>query len=257
MQKYIIDIFLILILVYTSYKLYVISSKRKKVKLLLRVIAIFILLHLIIFPLLYTFIINNNPESIEIDNKIIKSEKNIRLTELKSVYNKDFKFQKNIISSIINENIEEVKYHYLNEFTNKKLLMLKSNIISSHYIEAIPGERYTTTIFVFDKKGNMLFDFPSFHDNKSLVFILNDYLNRLSKEELKKTKELKTINSNSFWSYRRILPYTLNILFTGNFNPKNQIANIVYFFHNIIVLGFLLSFIITLFQNFLTDKSNS
>jgi hypothetical protein len=87
-----IDILLILTLVYLSFHLFVTSIKKKKGGLLLRVVSIFILVHLVIFPLIYTKIINVNPESIEIDNKIVNREKDLQLKEFQKTNDTDYLF---------------------------------------------------------------------------------------------------------------------------------------------------------------------
>jgi hypothetical protein len=133
---------------------------------------------------------------------------------------------------------------------------LSSNIISSRYYEASPGNQNNKIVTIYDKKGNQLFNIIVNYKVDTIIKSLEEHIARVTLEESSKAKQLETINSNSFWSYRRILPYTLNILFTENFNPKTPIAQIIYFIHNLVVLVFLLSFITTLLQNYITKYSD-
>ena len=252
-----IDIVLILILIYLSIKLYSISFKRDKSKLLLRVTSIFILAHLIIFPLIYLSIINGDPESIDIDDKIVNNEKDIRLKEFQKSNNTDFQHKKKILNKILIDDKKLISNVSLNDIIDRKLLILNSNIIGSRYYDLPPGNQNNKIIIIYDKQGNQLFNFIVNYKIDGITSALEDYLTELTIKENSKAKELEIIESNSFWSYRRILPYTLNILFTENFNPKSQTSNFVYFIHNILVLGFLLSFIMTLLQNYITKNGTS
>jgi hypothetical protein len=240
-----------------SIKLYSISFKRDKSKLLLRVTSIFILAHLIIFPLIYLSIINGDPESIDIDDKIVNNEKDIRLKEFQKSNNTDFQHKKKILNKILIDDKKLISNVSLNDIIDRKLLILNSNIIGSRYYDLPPGNQNNKIIIIYDKQGNQLFNFIVNYKIDGITSALEDYLTELTIKENSKAKELEIIESNSFWSYRRILPYTLNILFTENFNPKSQTSNFVYFIHNILVLGFLLSFIMTLLQNYITKNGTS
>ncbi len=90
------------------------------------------------------------------------------------------------------------------------------------------------------------------------IEILKKELNKLKSLKEENFNELNIIKSNKFWSYKEVLPYTINILFTDSFKPKRRVSQVVHFLHNIIVAGFLLSFIVSLFQDFITrDRRNS
>lgn len=251
-----IDFGLIFILVYSSYKLWKISYKKSKGKLLLRVISIFILAHLVIFPLIYTSLINNNPKSIEIHSTIINNEKNKKLKEFNRDNNFDFQYEKNLINKILSRNDSVLKISYINDFEDQNLLFLNSTIVYCHWEFTPPGHVYNKKIIIYDKLGNKLYDFnDSYYKNESFKDALKSHIEGLTSKEKEKIQKLSIIKSNAFWSYRRILPYTLNILFNSNFNAISANAQIVYYIHNFLVLGFLLSFITSLLQNSLIKNS--
>lgn len=187
-----IDIFLILIFAYLCYKLFIISFKKNKRKKLYRSVSVFFLFHIIIFPIIYVLIINNNPESVEINGRIIVSEKNIKLSEFNNFYDTDIQYQKEVISRIIKENKEKTNNLTVDSITNKKLLFLNSNIISIHSSQTIPGPNaeklghIAFEVFIFDKKGNYLFDFIAADKNNKITSVLSNYISELSSKENKK-----------------------------------------------------------------------
>ncbi len=102
MLNTIINIIIISILLYVSYTLWKVSERRKENRLLFKMISLFILIHLVVFPVLYVFIINNNPDSIEIDNSILSFEREVKLKDLELSYSKkDIESQIFVIEDII------------------------------------------------------------------------------------------------------------------------------------------------------------
>ena len=86
------------------------------------------------------------------------------------------------------------------------------------------------------------------------IEILEKGLDELKQFSRKRIHQLKMIESNTFWSYKEVLPYTINILFSDSFKPKNSFSQAVHFLHNIVVAVFLLGFIVSLLQNSITQK---
>jgi hypothetical protein len=251
-QSDIIDLIIILIIIYSSVMLWRIGNKKNKVKLLYKMISIFLLVHLVIFPLTYKSFINNNPESIEIDNEILNNEKHLSLDDFHKSYNLKYDKHKITVNKILSENKNLLNDLTWDEIGDKRLLFLKSHILLGYTNGfQVPGDVKGRQLLLFDLKGNLLFDIPHDDNINKIENILNDYLVILNKLKNSKTKRLNNINSNTFWSYRSILPYTLNVIFNDNFNPKSKGANLIYFIHNLIVAGFLLTFIMQLFQNFM------
>ena len=130
---YLIDFALIIILLYLSFSLWKTSKRLKTLRLLLRVISIFVLTHLVIFPLLYVVLINGNPKSIEIDSEIVSNEKSIKLNEYNKENDFDFEKEKKLLNNMLYENNDTLKKSFLSIFEDGNLLFLKSNIIYCHW----------------------------------------------------------------------------------------------------------------------------
>ncbi|MDY0780826.1 hypothetical protein [Tenacibaculum sp. IB213877] len=263
MLNTIINIILVLILLYTSYLLWKIGKKRKVNGLLFKMISLFILIHVVIFPIIYILIINNDPTSIEIDNKILSLEKEAKLKGLESEYNiKDIEYQEFIIEDILKSETE---------------LLIESNIYWSDNNETFDEDEpdnfiitKNSTLYFYEKYreapkdpyGRFIVINPKNEDYKKIelksgfnvkaIDILRKKLEELKLLKKQRFTQLNIINSNKFWSYKEVLPYTINILFTDSFKPNNRTSQIVHFLHNIIVLVFLLSLIVSLLQSYIT-----
>ena len=61
-------------------------SQLSKYKVLLRLLSIYILLHFVIFPVIYVFLITSNSKSFDIDNSILDNEKEIFSEEINDNY---------------------------------------------------------------------------------------------------------------------------------------------------------------------------
>lgn len=265
MQDYFID-FLVAVLFFSISRMFWIYSKIRKTsqgKLLFKAISFFVLLHLILFPVIYSVMINNAPKSIQIAENIFSYEKGIKLQEaIKARKNIEYtindKKQKNIINNIIEKNRKVLSNTTWEEIDDKKIINLDTQTLLGYtkYRE-IPSDEVQKIFEVYDLKGSKYIEFGTTSQKQLLSDILNDYLIELDSEKHKIDNQIERIESNSFWSYRQVLPYTINILFTSNFNPQSKIANIIFFFHNILVVGFLLTFIVGFFQHYLVTKIES
>jgi len=262
MINFILDCLVVLLFAYLSRVLWVISKKKRasQVVLLLRTISWFTLLHLILFPIIYVFLINSNTSSIEIDENIVTYERDVKLSEAKRIYNEiDLdsisKQQRKVINGVLayeKLNLETIDW---NDIDDDRLILLGSNIIKGYTrYRNKPIDQVHKVITIYNSIGEKVCEFKTCSSEEKLSNILVDYLDELNMERDEIEGEIETIKSDKFWSYRQILPYTLNILFTDNFNPKSRMANVVYFVHNILVVGFLLTFIVNLFQYYLLSN---
>lgn len=259
-----INIAFVIFLLYTCYLLWKISNSKHENKLLIRVVSLFILVHLIIFPIIYVVIINNDINSIEIDNRILSYEKEVKLKDLKSNYKTyDLKNQIRIIDDILKTEIDKIKKA---EFSWEDEVELGENVmvgfmylknytltIQTRYRE-ITIDPFGQFVMIYPNEGYKTFEINTQDFDKELENILRDYLNELKGKYKEMSNKLDNIQSNKFWTYKQILPYTVNILFTDNFKPKSKLSNVVHFIHNIIVVCFLLGLIVSLSQNYLTKK---
>jgi hypothetical protein len=267
MLNYIINIVIILLFLYASYSLWKLSKRRKENSLLLKMISLFILIHLVIFPIIYVLIINNNPKSIEIDNKILSFEKEIKLKDLELSYSKkDIENQKLIIEEILNTEIDFLKEseiawpEYYDNFEedeeglNDVIYLKNSTLLFYMRFKETPATPFGRFIIIYPKDES----FKSFELNggfeMEVIDILKKELNRLKLFTEEKFNQLNAIKSNKFWSYKEVLPYTINILFTDSFKPKSRVSNIIYFIHNLVVAIFLLSFIVSLSQSYIIKE---
>ncbi|GFD72578.1 hypothetical protein KUL113_19980 [Tenacibaculum sp. KUL113] len=233
-------------------------------------ISLFILIHIVIFPIIYVLIINNDPSSIEIDNKILSFEKEAKLKDLELSYNKkDIENQIFVIEDIIASSSELLKeedifwlddYYTFDEDEPDNFITTKKSMLyfyeRSKETPAIPFGKFIR----INSKNKNFKEFELKGDfNMTAIEILKKRLNELKQLKYKRFNQLNIIKSNKFWSYKEVLPYTINILFTDSFKPKRKGAQIIHFLHNIIVAVFILGFIVSLLQNNLTkeDKNQS
>lgn len=283
MLNTIINTVIILTLLYTSYSLWKIGKRRKENSLLFKMISLFILIHIVIFPIIYVLIINNDPSSIEIDNKILSFEKEAKLKDLELSYNKkDIESQKLIIEDILENELETIKKstYYWEDQTRSVFVEDEydedeeetgnedlDNFISLEKYKLVLYEKYRQMvtddfgrfIVINPKNGYQIFEISTLSFDSGVIDVLKENLTRLKSVEDKINGQLNIIKSNKFWSYKEVLPYTINILFTDSFKPKRKGAQIIHFLHNVVVAAFLLSFIVSLFQNYITkeDKNQS
>lgn len=263
MADHFIDLLVIIVFSTIARLLWIYSKTKKKpqIKLLFRAISLFIFLHLILFPVVYSVIINKNTQSIRIDENIFLYEKERKLLDAKRIEkeinsNPNNKKERKIINKLLDKNNEKLKNIAWNEVDKKQMVFLDSKILTCETVYRMrPGDRVMKAISIYDDSGQKLIKLNSLSEKNNLSSIFLDYLTELDSKKNEIAAEIKNIESNTFWTYRQILPYTINILFTDNFNPKSKSANIIYFIHNILVVGFLLAFIVSFFQYYLINNT--
>ncbi len=246
-----IDLLVIVIIAYSA-RVFCVLSKRKetkKLKLLFKVCSLFIIFHFILFPIIYVILINTNSDSISIEDKIIRFEKKNKLANAKSIKekiisdperNKKFQIVRRLLREE-NDTLVKVDWKFVD---NKRILFIDSFLISgfTKYRE-IASDRVDKVIRVYDISGAKKTDLITYSEEEVLSEILKEHLKEIDAKKIDLENEIKKIEANKFWSYRQILPYTMNIVFTSNFNPQSRISNIIYFIHNLFIIGFLFSLI--------------
>jgi len=272
----VINIILIFVFLYVCYVFLKISNERKDDKLLLRMIALFVFIHLILFPVIYVFIINNDPSSIEIDKGILSSEKNLKIQSLESNYSQwDLENQISILDDILKNELKishdslinwELSIDFIHDdgtvdedpketgYEDVRGYLELESYTLSFYMKSkqMPLQRFGKFIVIDPKNKYKLFEIHSSNSDLKASEIINKNLTRLKNLDKQMKDELKIIQSNKFWTYKEVLPYSINILFTDGFKPKSRVSNWVYFVHNLIVVVFLLGLIVSLSQNYLT-----
>ena len=270
MVDYILDFLVILLFLYVSRRLWVYSGRKSSQgKLFFRTISLFFIIHLILFPVLYTLIINMNPKSISINENIITKEREEKLkisykTQKRIQRKIDFEkssisknsIRKNYASRLLRSNKSLLDSLIWKEIDDNRVIFLDSHIIRAYtQYKIIPEDDVYKVVEVYNLDGEKITELTTFSEKELLSEILfdciiesNKDLKELESEKKNMQEEIKTIKSNAFWSYRQILPYTLNILFTSNFNPISSLANIVNAIHNILIVCLLFPIIASIFQ---------
>jgi len=255
-------IFLILFLLSICVFIYRVSKNKQneKYKFTLVSLSLLLTLHLIIFPFIYTLMLKNNPASFEFKTTIHTNEKKIVLNEwINDSWSlpheiKDLEEIKLSNYSILKMQIKELK----------RLTFTRDYVIHSDVNFNIRRD-FVGTIYIFNKEGvlkNKLDTFGSREEIDSTKFesVLNNNINYL-KNELQYYKVKKAeLDRNNFWTFAKVLPYSISSIFTGNMSPITPIANIFYSFHYFIIycigIGVFLHFLI-LNINFLIRNRKS
>lgn len=239
-------------------------SYSSKFKFFFRSLSIFLFLHLIVFPLIYVLILKKDTASFEFDSTIFNNEKEYSISNVRNKYDSK-KLNKDIetINLVINEKSDKLKLNlkYLNEgniiFTSKYMISkncnddFRRNRPSSLVALNISNLNGTLVSSISTNSEGCSFG----NSDRTILNFLVTWKEILSKKNNRFQENYEQITENNgIWSYRQILPYSLNVFFTGNMTPKSKTANIVFFFHQIIVFAFLLSIVVNQFP--LTKNSD-
>ncbi|WP_129020681.1 hypothetical protein [Edaphocola flava] len=225
----------------------------KLVRLSLASLSIFLFLHLVVFPFLYLIIISRNPESVEFDGYVYKTEKAKAINALNTLFRIDNLKKQISLLRLIESAPDSIR--------NIKLEELKKRKVS--YREFIIGLKMKQPIGRFKRPNQM--ESLVFYNSRmtEITYILNRpeiYVgddNTIDNYRLKFQKiyerafrsynlEYRAINRSHFWGYKNILPFTLNITLGGNIKCRSAGANIIYFFHYSLVWIFLIGFLSSL-----------
>ncbi|PHO00747.1 hypothetical protein CSC82_27180 [Rhodobacteraceae bacterium 4F10] len=260
------DFIYIFTLSFICFFIYTLSFKYK-IKTFLRLLSVFLFLHLIIFPLIYVLILKYDSSSFEFDSTIFKNEKENSITNIKEKYNSEkTKHYLESIDLVLNENSPKLNQKL--EFLNKgNILITKNYLISKNCNDDFSFNHPVSvvSINISDLNGTLI---SSVSSNSEGCTFSNSELNvknylierkeKLSKKYLNyQSVYTEIVKNNRIWSYRQILPYSLNIFFTGNITPKSKLTNIVFFVHQIIVFVFLLSILVNQLPLTKNEKSES
>ena len=264
MWQFILDFAVALVFIYSARILWKIANRKKtkQLRLLFRTISIFIIAHLILFPIIYTLLINQNGQSIKIEKGIIINERigelekaNMLKGEIEKMLIKE---QKPLLAMLVRDHSNQLFKIQWDSIDSKRIVKIDSYLIRGTTEKVqIPGGDFYKEIEIYDSKGLKLLDFISKSEERNLLGIFTEKLeaidNRANLEKKRVVEKFEQIEKNQFWNYRQILPYTMNILFTDNFNPQSRTANLIYFIHTIVVVGFLLTLMVNLFQFYLLN----
>ncbi|MBK7884531.1 MAG: hypothetical protein IPJ81_12660 [Chitinophagaceae bacterium] len=211
------DFILLFILLLICFGIYIISSKTK-FKQLLRLLALFLLLHLIIFPVIYIALLKYDSDSFEFDKGVLNSEKNNSLVEINSKYVPiDLENNIKLIDKILL--IDSSKLNLPFEILHDgNLLLVKNYIFGLQLTHGIPPQMFTTVFSIYDSTGKFISMLNENDDNNSLNFngSIHDFINKKKNDYQTKlancNKDIRrVIEKEDIWSYRRIISYSINI----------------------------------------------
>lgn len=210
--------------------------------------AAFLFFHFIAFPWLYVFALAANPKSFEFDKTIFNNEKlnSIGAFNYRSLISLDS------MNIAVGNNIINSKSPILD--SNLKALGRDFAIVDSFYllVQFSPSDERVPefSLVVRNANGKLVTYYQNKVDQGDSGISLrtffkksiNDAHKAFAEEKLKRDK----ITQDMFWTYDRILPYSINIFTTSNIAPKTVIANIIWFAHYLIVWGVLLTILMGL-----------
>lgn len=243
-------------------------SFKSRYRLVLRLLSAFILLHLLVFPIVYVRILKFDSKAFEFDGTIAGNEKLTSLSEIESSYSpKEAQENVELLSRILqsDSSILDTALRYLKE---------GNLIVVDSFILAISHERYprppgdipapmSPYLYItnsagqlknsFNELGNMQF-IPSSTPIRAILQRFESHFKGRVEGYQSATRKIE--KDNDIWTYRNILSYSVNIFFTSNMVPKSRMANVLVFLHNLIVVVFLLGTTVGVAQNFITSRGN-
>lgn len=235
-------------------------AERTKYKKLIKVISIFIVIHIVIFPLLYMWNLKYDPNSLVFDSDILQNELVNAENEIIDKFKpEELKRKEELLSKLLKS-----KSDYMDSTMN---IIEKDNILfiedyclhkSFEYKKTMNGFEAFEHIAVCDKKGKHLTNLNA-SDSKTKV---SDYiiysLKNIDLKNQKVISEREKIINKEIWEYSRILAYSINITFTSNIEPKTKLAQATFFLHKLIVsvflFGLMASFVVDIIKK---EKVNS
>jgi hypothetical protein len=243
-----------------------IVSKKNKIKaLLLFGAASFFFLHLLIFPLIYSFLLKNDSNCIIINKEILSNEKSNALSELTNRFTPDVKSERIKLIDKLLLNLKKSTDTTIN-YLNQNIILLDSFFIARKdtFIRTgnEPGNGINEqAILIFSNDGHLI---TSLHESSLYKFYskkirLSEYLIKFrdfykEKVESYMLEKEGITTKNNIWSYTRILPYSINIFTTDHFKPISRSANIIYNIHYYLVWGIILTLIFSTMIDLLAIK---
>lgn len=236
-----------------SLALFFLRVKKHPLKILVKISALFILIHIVVFPLFYLSQLKKNNNSFEFDNYIKNIEKDNAINDIRiSLKPDEIKGRLEQIEKLLSDSHNNL-YLKLNKIYDSKKIFFLNNFMFTGRINEFekgpPGSdsMYERSIYVYNTDGEHLIDLSEYIGSIEDT-IHGSLFNFLYQEkQVLKTRLSQFENLNheiekkeKFWSYSRILPYVINIFNTDNIKPKSRSANILFFIHNFIVVIFII-----------------
>jgi len=204
------------------------------------------------FPLTYLICLKRDNKSILINDIISSNEKADALLILKGEFMPEKLSENNILLDRIIRSASQRIDTSLDFFCTHNMLKLDSFFITKiDTVISVPDHApvVNNLLLVFNDEGKFL---EKFYTNERFVQgekrTVREFFSTLKKGNEDRINKYVDRSSditlrNKFWSYSRILPYSINIFNTDNFKPVSSLANLVNFIHNFVVWILLLTII--------------
>jgi len=254
---FVLDIMIVCIFLALTIAFSYLAARRKN-RILYIMAAIFTFCHFIAFPMIYTYLLNSNPNNLRIEKDILDSEKSNQYTLIKETYGESNVRKQQILNDLL---INEMPFAAVipDSIKDYQMFILKKYIVVSNFKLEHRGNHppeVVKSLNIYNKNGNLLLILDNEHDFPKVSSLLQNSIEDYKNIESKKNKAIGDLNVNKFWSYKSVLPYSINIFITSNLVPKSKIANAIYFIHNFFIFTFLLSFIVGIAQTLYSKNEN-
>lgn len=209
------------------------------------------ILYFLIIPLIACKYYFSDNESFEVDREVLENERKIATKSLNSYYNiTRLIHDTSAISSLIS-------YHGINldknidELLNKDITVdtVVLNVTKTPLVESRhPAYHYNVKVFGKNSRDSvtLFYEAPppggSFEKFSSIFKDVLNNNNRFNQENITKYRRQELlIKGGAFWTHQSLLPY---IITSQNIKPKTRAANYLYFIHEKLFWGILLTFIL-------------
>ncbi len=236
-----------------SLSLLFLRIKRRPLNNLIKISALFILVHIVIFPLFYLTQLKKDSKSFEFDNYIKSIEKDNALNYIRSnLKPNEIENKLELIEELLRDNHDNLYLKLSKIYDSNRIYPLNNFSFTgriNEFEKGPPGtgSKYERLIHIYDINGVHQKDLVEYVGNVQDT-IQGSLFNFLSLEKgilENKLNAFSILNheiekQEKFWTYPRILPYVINIFNTDNIKPKSRAANILFFTHNFIVVVFII-----------------
>ncbi|MFD2100562.1 hypothetical protein [Flagellimonas iocasae] len=244
---------LLLFFLSISLSLFFLKTKKRPLDNLIKISALFILIHIVIFPLFYLSQLKKDSKSFEFDNYIKNIEKDNALNDIRSnLKPNEIEKRLELIKELLSDGNENL-YLKLSEIYNSNQIYRLNNFLFigriNEFEKGPPGTglKYERLIYIYNIDGIHKKDIVEYVGSVQDT-IKGSLFNFLSLEKQileNKLSDFSSLNheiekQENFWTYSRILPYVINIFNTDNIKPKSRSANFLFFTHNFIVVVFII-----------------
>lgn len=255
--RFIEDAPIVTSILFASYLIYLLANNSKH-KVLVKSIAAFVVVHLVIFPFIYLGIIRSDMSSFEVDELIVLNETQNALWDA----DEKFKFKESATNLYLTKEVYELQNPELDlplsHLNEGNIVVDDSFMVHGSTVRKSTGKSYFEQIemTITDSDGKLLGTLKCDSRNERLEYDIDTLsirdvlwikINTYAISAVNYTKARKDIiDSKNFWSYKRFVWYSISILNTDNLKPRSRLANVAYWIHYLIVNGYLLALILTI-----------